>query len=118
MRERTITIGKKQYNVTEIAAWLNRAYIVRNAIIHGDKTTPKQFQYRSTNHLDLADAVLYEAITWELINQRLLGTSTRRAATSWAGTWNTAPSTDLITTMMTSHFDLDQYHKALRWWKK
>lgn len=118
VRERTITIGKKQYQVTELAAWLDRAYKVRNAIIHGDKTTPQQFQYRSTNHLDLADAVLYEAITWELINRRLLGTSTRRAATSWARTWKTTPSADLITTMLSSHFGLEQYHKALRWWKR
>jgi hypothetical protein len=118
MRDRTITIGKKQYTVTESAAWLDRAYKVRNAIIHGDKTTPKQFRYRGTNHLDLADAVLYEAITWELINHHVLGSSTRRFAMSWARTWKTAPSNDLITTMMTSHFDLEQYHKALRWWKQ
>ena len=118
MRERRITIGKKQHTVTEAAAWLDRAYKVRNAIIHGDKITTEQFQYRGTNHLDLGDAVLYETITWELIMHHLLGTSTRRAATSFARAWKTAPSADLITTMLSSHFDLEQYHKALRWWKR
>lgn len=119
LRERTITISKKQYKVSEVAAWLNAGYKVRNMIIHGDRTTPKMFTYRSSNHLDVADAVLYEAVIWELINHRLLGAATRRFARSWARIWGSpGPSTQLITTMMSSHFELDDYHRALRWWKK
>jgi hypothetical protein len=118
-RERTITISNKQYKVTEAAAWLDRAYKVRNAIIHGDTIQAKQFSYRSSNHLDVADAVLYEAVIWALIHRRLVGASTRRAARAWTrALGGGTPSTDLITTMLTSHFQLTEHHRALGWWKK
>ena len=124
LRRKSIRISKKKTRtVNAVAAWLNQFYQLRNAIVHGDTMTPAQLNLNASgttvSHLAIADLVLYEAITWELITRRLAGGQTRRAAHSFVRALGKTNASDaLITRMLSSHFQLTGYHQALGWNKK
>ncbi len=123
VKKRVITVNRTKHTVNALGAWLNAFYKLRNDIVHGDKISVSQLRYRIgtqvRSHLDIADLVLWEAITWTLFNRRYLGTLSRQAAHSFArALGKKSASPDLVNAHFTSHFEIARYHNTLGWRKK
>ena len=87
--------------------------------MHGDSLTTNEFWYHErASHLEVADLVLWEAISWELVHAELLGKKAREHAEWFSNTWNGTPASDaLIHAMMTGIMGIntDDYHEGLSW---
>jgi hypothetical protein len=117
-----MTIGKKTYDLNPIGAWFCTFYDLRNKVIHGDGLTTNALQFNeSVTHLDVADVVLWETISWELVDRQLLGERAREYAEWLSNAWSKQPaSPSLIRTIMRSLMGIntDDYHKGLGWQNK
>jgi hypothetical protein len=125
LRQKTLKIGKKKIRVNAVAVWLDRFYQLRNAIVHGSRVTPSQLMYPVTGrpwltHLKVAALVLWEAISWELANDRLLGNKAKQHADWLAQQFGKKHADKSLIRQATASLmgiNTDEYHVDLGWTK-
>jgi len=115
----TVKIAGKPYDLNAIGAWFCSFYALRNKVIHGNGVSAEELYFNETvTHLDVADLVLWEAISWELVDHKLLGEKAREHAEWFSDAWSKQPaSPSLIKTIMRSLMGIntDDYHEGLGW---
>jgi len=125
LRQKTLMIGKKKIRVNAVAVWLDRFYQLRNAIVHGSRVAPSQLMYPVTGrpwvtHLKVAALVLWEAISWELANDRLLGNKAKQHADWLAQQFGKKHADRSLIRQATASLmgiNTDEYHVDLGWTK-
>lgn len=125
LRQKTLKFGKKKIRVNAVAVWLDRFYQLRNAIVHGSRVTPSQLMYPVTGrpwltHLKVAALVLWEAISWELANDRLLGNKAKQHADWLAQQFGKKHADKSLIRQATASLmgiNTDEYHVDLGWTK-
>ncbi len=126
LKRKTLAISNKTITVNAVAAWLDRFYRLRNDIVHGSRITPTQLAYPVLGrpwltHLRVAALVLWEAISWELANERLVGKKARDHA-NWLSRQFGKPRAEdsFVRKVMASMMGIntDEYHDDLGWTKR
>lgn len=126
LKLKVVTIGKKTLKLNAVAAWLDRFYQLRNAIVHGERITPGRLRYpvpgrRWLTHVHVSALVLWEAIGWELARHKFLGKRARDYANWLSRQSGKQCAEDSFVREVTASLmgiNTDEYHGDLGWTKR
>ena len=126
LKQCTVKLGKNTVTVNAVAAWLGRFYDLRNSIVHGNRVPIASLRYAVrtrpwVSHLNVADLVLWEAISWELCRANLLGRKARQHA-NWLSRQcgQSCAELEFVREMQAGMMGINvqEYHEALGWAKR